>query len=142
MQILLFSTNSGAEIMNWDIDLFLDHPTGLINVDTDNVGGHRFCCSSGRWSIPVRQPGVWMIEFSDQVDYTVTIVNWTSGQTLVAPVFFTHAGVISHLQTCPSGERWPTLLAEAGDGTVLLEEAGDAVTYSVTAATSVAPGKS
>ena len=137
-----FSTNSGGEIVNWDIDLFLDHPTGLINVDTDNVGGGiDSAAAQGGGASLFDNPGVWMIEFSDPVDYTVTIVNWTSGQTLVAPVFFTHAESYRIFRPAQAASDGLALLAEAGDGTVLLEEAGDAVTYSVTAATSVAPGE-
>ena len=32
----LFSTDSRARIVDWDMDLFLPDPSGVINVDTDN----------------------------------------------------------------------------------------------------------
>ena len=57
---LSFSTDSRAQIVAWDMDLGLDDPAGLINVDTDNSGdGLDSAAALGAFAQVMGQPGTW-----------------------------------------------------------------------------------
>jgi hypothetical protein len=56
-----FSTDSNGQIVDWDIDLFLDDPSGVINVDTDNSmhGPIDSAAALGGGAIVFDDPGKW-----------------------------------------------------------------------------------
>jgi len=57
-----FSTDSNARIVEWDMDLFLPDPSGVINVDTDNIdGGIDSASVSGAGAVVRDNPGEWRI---------------------------------------------------------------------------------
>jgi hypothetical protein len=56
-----FSTDSNGQIVDWDIDLFLDDPSGVINVDTDNsiYGPIDSAAALGGGAVIFDDPGKW-----------------------------------------------------------------------------------
>jgi len=59
-----FSTDSTGRIVDWDMDLFLFDPSGVINVDTDNrIGGPIDSAAAlGGIAVVRDNPGEWIVE--------------------------------------------------------------------------------
>jgi hypothetical protein len=59
-----FSTDSIGRIVDWDMDLFLYDPSGVINVDTDNrIGGPIDSAAAlGGIAVVRDNPGEWIVE--------------------------------------------------------------------------------
>ena len=56
-----FSTDSNAQIVDWNIDLGFPDPSGFINVDTDNEGeGLDSAAALGGGAVIAGQPGTWI----------------------------------------------------------------------------------
>jgi Spondin_N len=136
------ATDSQGNITTWDIDLFLYSPTGIINVDTDNVdGGIDSAAALGNGGSVYGNPGVWKMGDPQPIRYKVTIFNWTAGQTFAPPLLITHAQNYSIFKPAMAASEGLAILAESGATGALLDEAGDAVTAAVTADEPVGPGQ-
>lgn len=61
-----FSTDSNGHIVDWNIDLYLDDPSGVINVDTDNdlSGPIDSAAALGGDAVVFDNPGKWKIAMS------------------------------------------------------------------------------
>jgi len=56
-----FSTDAQAQIVDWDLDLGLEQTSGLVNVDTDNIGdGIDSAAAGGAFARVTGQPGTWV----------------------------------------------------------------------------------
>jgi len=55
----LFSTDSRGRIVDWDMDLFLPDPSGVINVDTDNNLDSAAALGGG--AVVTGNPGEWRV---------------------------------------------------------------------------------
>jgi hypothetical protein len=58
-----FTTDSLGQIVDWDLDLYWPDPSGIINVDTDNVGievvGIDSAAALGGGAVVSGEPGTW-----------------------------------------------------------------------------------
>jgi Spondin_N len=138
----LFSTDAQGRIVDWDIDLFLNAPGGIINVDTDNVGGGiDSAAAQGGGASLLGNPGTWTVAAPGPVTYKVTIANWTAGQILSPPLVVTHSGNYTMFKpTLPASDGLERL-AESGETDLLVSEEGDDFVDAVTANSPVEPGR-